>query len=50
MLKNLHSLILPSLIACLLFTACGQASQKTPTIDANMIITEAAQTVVLRIA
>ncbi len=45
MLKNLRSFILPSLLACLLFTACGPASQKTPTIDANMIITEAAQTV-----
>ncbi len=36
---------LPALLACLLFSACGQATQKTPTIDANMIITQAAQTV-----
>ncbi len=40
-----RTFLLPTLLACLLFTACGQASQKEPTIDANMIITQAAQTV-----
>jgi hypothetical protein len=40
-----YFLITALLINLILFSACGSAAPKTPTVDANMVITQAAQTV-----